>query len=387
MSDDLREIVVIPKEIPSDQSTAIVTDAPNSPEAINAAIADATKFFQAKTAECIQSVTDTSAVSFIANQILTRIVPALLATKLTILYEALDVRHAADFEEKMSTLNESDYPKTKELITEFHDAMQAWEEFLSKTDEEVEKVVGPANNLRSDGDVNLGHKSKMVQSGTLLNYVQSSTYSMLLVQYVANFACSDTSEMVLKTYEKLAEFQKLNCDILMLTKGSGAEGSGFLKIVGVPFRTLLDEKESLSRILTHRTSAVSVAGEKALHLCAEMSCSEDPLELAKSESDLSEPGPSLATSGGCLLVDRRGNILYYHVCVDSNDWPDVDVLLEQVKTQREAALAAAAANKTTETENEKNNEKLNSTVVSLPGKNADDMNVAVTSKKKCCTIL
>lgn len=54
-----------------------------------------------------------------------------------------------------------------------------------------------------------------------------------------------------------------------------SEGGGFLKLVGVPFRLLLDEEQSLARILQNRQSAVSISGQKAIHL---VSVSQNNLE-------------------------------------------------------------------------------------------------------------
>lgn len=43
-------------------------------------------------------------------------------------------------------------------------------------------------------------------------------------------------------------------------------GSGFLKLIGMPFRMLLNESESMRHILMHRQSAQSMAGLRALHI-------------------------------------------------------------------------------------------------------------------------
>lgn len=46
-------------------------------------------------------------------------------------------------------------------------------------------------------------------------------------------------------------------------------GGGFLKLIGMPFRMLLNESESMRQILMHRQSAQSMAGLRALHIVSQ----------------------------------------------------------------------------------------------------------------------
>lgn len=43
---------------------------------------------------------------------------------------------------------------------------------------------------------------------------------MMFIEVVTSFSSPECAEQVLKMYERLHEFQVLNCDILLLTKGS-----------------------------------------------------------------------------------------------------------------------------------------------------------------------
>jgi peroxiredoxin len=90
---------------------------------------------------------------------------------------------------------------------------------------------------------------------------------MMFIEVV--FSINECAAHVLQIYEKHNEFQALNCDILLLTKSG--DGGGFLKLVGVPFRLLLDEEQSLARILQHRQSAVSIAGRRQITLVSQNS--------------------------------------------------------------------------------------------------------------------
>uniref|UniRef100_A0AC34FQV4 Uncharacterized protein n=1 Tax=Panagrolaimus sp. ES5 TaxID=591445 RepID=A0AC34FQV4_9BILA len=198
-----------------------------------------------------------------ANSIQSRIVSNELCTNLTKLYAIFNVRKSSELEEKLKGLLDTDL---RESVESLMAAWNEWEVFLNDLDIEIEKVCGPVKGgLDPNGNFPLKNtRNRQVQSGTLLAYVKSCAYDMLFIQVVTSFASQEASELVLKSYEKLKDFQQFNCDILLLTKGSSTGGHGFLKLVGVPFRTLLDEEESLSRILQHRQSAVSLAGEKAI---------------------------------------------------------------------------------------------------------------------------
>jgi peroxiredoxin len=43
---------------------------------------------------------------------------------------------------------------------------------------------------------------------------------MMFIEVVTSFSSPECAEQVMKMYERLHEFQVLNCDILLLTKGS-----------------------------------------------------------------------------------------------------------------------------------------------------------------------
>lgn len=171
-----------------------------------------------------------SPVSFMVNSLQSRILTTDICTKLTKVYEALDVRKVDDFESKLENLK-SNPPSDEDsaAIRKFEEAMTAWDSFLKEIDVEIDKVAGPLNGFGPDDNIPLG-KNKIVQSGTLLAYIKSSSFGMLFIQVVTNFSSSESSELILKSYEKLPEFQKLDCDILLLTKGSGAGSRVYTKI-------------------------------------------------------------------------------------------------------------------------------------------------------------
>uniref|UniRef100_A0AC34PVL7 Uncharacterized protein n=1 Tax=Panagrolaimus sp. JU765 TaxID=591449 RepID=A0AC34PVL7_9BILA len=166
-------------------------------------------------------VKETSAVLFMANSIQSRIVGTELCTKLTKVYEALNVRKVEDFEKKLNEFEHDSGSETdRQALEKMKNAMSTWENFLAEIDAEIEKVAGPATALGPEDNIPLS-KNKSVQSGTLLAYVKNSSYGMLFIQVVTSFSSSEASELVLKSYGKLSEFQRLDCDILLLTKGTG----------------------------------------------------------------------------------------------------------------------------------------------------------------------
>uniref|UniRef100_A0AC35GPI8 Uncharacterized protein n=1 Tax=Panagrolaimus sp. PS1159 TaxID=55785 RepID=A0AC35GPI8_9BILA len=313
-----------------------------------------------------------------ANSIQSRIVSNELCTNLTKLFAAFNVRKSADLEEKIKGLMDTDL---RESVESLRAVWTEWEQFLNDLDIEIERVCGPIQGGLDPIPLKTT-RNRQVQSGTLLAYVKSCAYDLLFIQVVTSFATHEASELVLKSYEKLKSFQELNCDILLLTKGSSSGGHGFLKLVGVPFRTLLDEEESLSRILQHRQSAVSLAGEKAIRLFTEIILNDETLEI---HGDTDDHG--LGALGGCILVDKVGNILYSYTCTDNNSWPDVEILLEQVKIN--STGNPSSRNPTPSGSSKKSGDTKNvadSTVFSDATTKDEDLNVAVT-KKKCCTIL
>ena len=84
------------------------------------------------------------------------------------------------------------------------------------------------------------------------------------------------------------------------------------------------------------------------------------------------------------MVDKLGNILYNYTCTDNNSWPDVEVLLEQVKINHTPSRNSTPPQATLKKADSSN--VADSTVFSDANTKDDDMHVAVT-KKKCSTIL
>uniref|UniRef100_A0A914DHC8 Uncharacterized protein n=1 Tax=Acrobeloides nanus TaxID=290746 RepID=A0A914DHC8_9BILA len=312
-----------------------------------------------------------------------------ICTQLTKLFEVLDVRTVNDYEHKLHELTHSEggIAETGMLITKLNEAFIRWENFLRSLDEDLEKILGPSGSaLGPADDIRLGNKSLKQSNSTLLTYVKNSEYDMMFIEVVTSFSSPECAEQVLKMYERLHEFQVLNCDILLLTKGStnGVEGGGFLKLVGVPFRMLLNEEEATMRILQHRQSAVSIAGIKAILMFTEIVCNDEAFNISHSHDDDEKSEKKLTNfgqAGGCVLVDRKGRILYNYVCTDNTDWPDVEILLEQVKTHKNSSNQDGSSEKIKNKDVDGNDD-------GATDKNTenDDTRVAVT-KDKCCTIL
>ena len=95
---------------------------------------------------------------------------------------------------------------------------------------------------------------------------QFKILSFRFLEVVSSFAVQECYEHVKKMFDSLTEFHKLGCDILLLTQRPTTGGGGFLKLIGMPFRMLLNESESMRQILMHRQSALSMAGIRALHI-------------------------------------------------------------------------------------------------------------------------
>ena len=99
--------------------------------------------------------------------------------------------------------------------------------------------------------------------------LKSDQFKILFFRFlevVSSFAVQECYEHVKKMFDSLTEFHKLGCDILLLTQRPTTGGGGFLKLIGMPFRMLLNESESMRQILMHRQSALSMAGIRALHI-------------------------------------------------------------------------------------------------------------------------
>ncbi|KAH7730065.1 Protein T05H10.8 [Aphelenchoides avenae] len=366
----IKEIVVIPSPEAIRRTT----------EDLNQTLRETGEFIRTKTRECEQAVGNASAISFTANSLQSRITGTEFCNQLTKLYEALEVRTMADYEKKVEDMRTSEHAneETAALLQELDAAFQEWEGFLQKVDKEVDQVAGPnKSTLSSEDNIQLLSKNKMMQNSTLLSYVKNSAFDMLLIEVVMSFTTPECAEHITKIYEQLGQFQAIGCDIL-LTKGAASEGGGFLKLIGVPFRMLLDEEQSMARILQHRQSAVSMAGRQALHMFTEIVCNDDALRVdvdGESGDDSKAPQQIFGKLGGCILVDRKGRVLYNYVCADSTDWPDVDILMEQVRIHKKAT----AEEKQLEDDVSNGSKKAAAT-------DETDTRVAVT-KKKCCVLL
>lgn len=73
-------------------------------------------------------------------------------------------------------------------------------------------------NQKINLEIHLVSQNKMFRSGTLLSYLKKSAFELMLLEIVASFSVQECYEHVKKMFENLAEFQKINCDILLLTK-------------------------------------------------------------------------------------------------------------------------------------------------------------------------
>lgn len=65
----------------------------------------------------------------------------------------------------------------------------------------------------------------------------------------------------------------------------------------------------------------------------EIVCNDEAFNISHSHDDdekSEKKFTNFGQAGGCVLVDRKGRILYNYVCTDNTDWPDVEILLEQV---------------------------------------------------------
>ncbi|KAI6219247.1 hypothetical protein M3Y95_01119100 [Aphelenchoides besseyi] len=262
MSEDaekLNKLVVMPESVVDIEKTTPL----DSVRAI-------TSFVRAKTQESQKAVEATSAISFMANNLQNRQLVTEFSVSVAKFYNDLGVNSEAACRQKLEELAITDHEMAP-LLKELTDAWKDWETFLEGIDRAVEEVVGSNSpkSISSADNIKVATKKGSVQQGTLLSYVQNSPFQLMLIEIVLSFTANNCADHVLKMYEKLAAFQALNCDILLLTKSSGGDGGGFLKLVGVPFKLLLDEEQSLARILQHRQSAVSIASQKIINLALE----------------------------------------------------------------------------------------------------------------------
>uniref|UniRef100_A0A1I7XYN4 FACT complex subunit n=1 Tax=Steinernema glaseri TaxID=37863 RepID=A0A1I7XYN4_9BILA len=329
-----------------------------------------------------QAVQDSSAVVFTANSLQSRAIPIEIAVYLTRIYQELGVNKTDDFIAKTNEIlsGENCAPQTTELIRKLYESITAWDTFLQEVDDDLERLVGPTVNRKLDRTEGIAIKdnTKSVKSDHLISYINDSPFDMVFIGVIMSFANPDTAEYIMNVYQKESDFHKRGCDILLLTKGNGTDGGGFLKLIGIPFRMLLNEQEAMARLLQHRVSALTLAGAKAVHLFAEIGCNDDSLKMdagPKDENSPSEVPLDLAIVGGSALVDREGKVLYSFVGKESKDWPSVDTILEQVKLHNKAAREVA---KKTEEEEEPTETAPTSQQKTKAVENAES---------KCCTIL
>uniref|UniRef100_A0A915NIC6 Potassium channel domain-containing protein n=1 Tax=Meloidogyne floridensis TaxID=298350 RepID=A0A915NIC6_9BILA len=227
----------------------------------------------------LQFLSQSSAVSFTANFLQSRVVSTDVGVRLAKLYEALQVKNLEEFNQKLEELSENS--SEKEL------------------DKELERIAGPEkrSELGKNGtDIQLvSHLSRLAQNGSLLSYVQSSSYSLMSVFRSSIFL-------------RRSRMLRTRCDILLLTQRPTTGGGGFLKLIGMPFRMLLNESESMRQILMHRQSALSMAGIRALHIYTEFLCNDHPLEIASSKNN-GNNGVLEKQQSGCILLNHEGQIL------------------------------------------------------------------------------
>ncbi|KHN80337.1 Uncharacterized protein T05H10.8 [Toxocara canis] len=291
--------------------------------------------------EAFGALSDTSAVVFTANVLQNRVASWEFAVQLTKIYEAFGVRRSDEFAEKFEQMRDSNDTSNeiKALITKVIELFDKWDFFLKTIDGELEKAVG-SQSLQEiaaqEDEIHLAKRSNSLKHGTLKSFIKESAYDMTLITVIVSFSSPESAEHTLRMYENLNEFQKYGCDVLMLTKEDIGTGGGFLKIVGVPFRQLMGEQEALSRLLQYRQSAISLAGSKALHMFTEIICNDETLAMSDGPSALQNNSAcaQISTGGGTILVDKSGQVLYSYIGTDKSDWPDVAVLLENVRNYR-----------------------------------------------------
>ncbi|KAI1729628.1 hypothetical protein Ddc_02280 [Ditylenchus destructor] len=339
-----------------------------------------------------------SVASFVANWIQSRIASTEFGTKLATIYEAFDVKREADYNKKMAELSADDSAnqETVSLIKQLNEAWALWENFLQGIDKELERIAGPnvtqPTGLDSKDNIHLMSHNKKFKDGTLLSYVKNSTYEMILLEVCGNFSVMENYDHVKKLFEALSEFHRNSCDILLLTKRPNSGGGGFLKLIGMPFRILLNEEQSMKQILAHRQPVSKMAGTKAIHIYAEFVCNVHSLEISRPdemETDEESMRSVFGSQSGCVIIDRRGRILYSYLCTDVTDWPDVEVLLEQVRINRRPRNNSASKDGdpnqiSAPTQKEGVEQVANNTMTTST---TDPSTNVTVHKNKCCTIL
>ncbi|KAK0395886.1 hypothetical protein QR680_001474 [Steinernema hermaphroditum] len=348
---------------------------------LNEASKEFVVFMDNKIAECRKAIEDSSSVVFTANSLQSRAIPIEIAVYLTRIYQELNVNKTDEFVAKTNEIlaGENCAPETTETVEKLYESLEKWDAFVQEVDDDLERLVGPKVNRKIDRTegITIKDNGKSVKSGHLISYINDSPFDMVFLGVIMSFANPDTAEYIMNVYQKQNDFHKKGCDILLLTKGNGTDGGGFLKLIGIPFRMLLNEQEAMARLLQHRVSALTLAGTKALHLFAEIGSNGDSLKMdgdQKDENVAAEMSLDLAIVGGSALVDREGKVLYSFVGKEPKDWPTVDTVLEQVKMNYKAASG----------QTQKANEEEEST--SNPGSGPQNKDVDPPASK-CCTIL
>ncbi|VDK60795.1 unnamed protein product [Anisakis simplex] len=233
-------------------------------------------FITRKTAEYEKAVLETSAVVFMANVLANRVACWEFAVQLTKLYEAFTFYRYDEFSSKWNEMKLSaDTPQDlKDSLAKVSELFDRWDAFLGRVDSQLDRVF--ATHSLDDLADNQSHSLQLTEQtatttttvkrrSTLKAFLEDSAYDMTLISVVVSFEHSDCIEHTVRIFEHLHNFHECGCDVLMLTSGSAGKGGGFLKIVGVPFKHIMDEQEAFTRLLKCRQSAVSLAGSKALH--------------------------------------------------------------------------------------------------------------------------
>lgn len=91
----------------------------------------------------------------------------------------------------------------------------------------------------------------MFKGGSLLSYVQSSSYPLMFLEVVASFSVQECYEHVKRMFDGLAEFHKLGCDILLLTRRPATGGQRVGKELGKG-RNWLECQENYGERLVER---------------------------------------------------------------------------------------------------------------------------------------
>jgi len=284
-------------------------------------------FIDEHIAEYDRCLVEMSETVFSANNLQNRLIATEFSIELLRIYEQLDVHNRGEFDAKLMEISQGDDRIALEMAN-LNAAFERWDNFLLKIDAGIEKTLGPYNKHSGRHD-RKGSKPDPVddECAWLLTYLTESAFDYSLVSIVSNFNSNQCAEYVLSLYEKIARFQDSGCDVILLKRGPGTKGGGYLKLVGVPFRVLLDEQESQARLRCARQSALALAGRNAIHQLVEISYTGEP--TAETEENLTEE-----TKIGEVILLQHGNTqaLFKRLIMQEDDWPNVDELLAQADT-------------------------------------------------------